>query len=202
MRGTVARAWLAGALGAATLAGCAASGQQARFVANPEPGLQGQQLAADKPGSVLEGPYLKGLRIVGREPIRARDSNVQLAWVDHCAYVSSTAGPFPLLGTMQGNRDLIGVAVIDVSRPGQPRLVRLLRDKGSIAALETISAVAAPDGRKVLAAGAYHGGANGAGAVRATIRKRDRPGSASTTFRTARIPGWWPKRLGPKMPIR
>jgi hypothetical protein len=148
MRGTVARAWLAGALGAATLAGCAASGQQARFVANPEPGLQGQQLAADKPGSVLEGPYLKGLRIVGREPIRARDSNVQLAWVDHCAYVSSTAGPFPLLGTMQGNRDLIGVAVIDVSRPGQPRLVRLLRDKGSIA---------------VLAAGAYHGGANGAG---------------------------------------
>jgi hypothetical protein len=64
---------------------------------------------------------------------------------------------------MKGDPALGGVAVIDVRKPAQPRTVKRLRDKGSIAALETISAVTAPDGRSVLAAGAYHGGAHTAG---------------------------------------
>jgi hypothetical protein len=128
-----------------------------------EPGLQGEQVASDKPGSILPMPYSKGVNIIGHDPIEGRDSNIQLAWVDHCAYVSSTAGPFPIIGTMKGDPALTGVAVIDVSDPSRPRTVRRLRDKGSIAAVETISAVTAPDGRRVLAAGAYHGGANTAG---------------------------------------
>jgi LVIVD repeat len=127
-----------------------------------EPGLQGQWQPEDKPGSILAQPYMKGVRVIGHDSILGRDSNVQLSWVDHCAYVSSTAGPFPLLGTTKGDPALTGVAVIDVSDPGHPRTVKLLRDRGSIAALETMHAVAAP-GRKVLAAGAYHGGPNAAG---------------------------------------
>lgn len=128
----------------------------------PEPGLQGQTLPEDKPGSILAKPYFKGVRVVGHDTIRGRDSNVQVTWVDHCAYVSSTAGPFPLIGTTKGDANLTGVAVIDVQDPKHPKTIKLLRDRGSIAALETMHAVSAP-GRKVLAAGAYHGGENAAG---------------------------------------
>lgn len=129
---------------------------------NLEPGLQGQTMPADNPGSVLARPYTKGVRIVGHDPIRGRDSNVQLAWVDHCAYVSSTAGPFPIIGVTVGDPALTGVAVIDTSDPKHPRTVKLLRDGGSLAAVEAMHAVSAP-GRKVLAAAAYHGGENAAG---------------------------------------
>lgn len=148
---------------ALALSGCVTPASGPAFADNPEPGLQGRQLAEDTLGSILQTPYSKGVRVVGHDAILGRDSNVQLAWVDHCAYVSSTGGPFPLIGTARGDPDLTGVAVIDVSDPAQPRMVKLLRDKGSIAALEALSAVAAPDGRKVLAAGAYHGGADAPG---------------------------------------
>jgi len=126
----------------------------------PEPGLQGQSMAADKPGSILAQPYSRGVRVIGHDAIRGRDSNVQLTWIDHCAYVSSTGGTFPIIGTTKGDPALTGIAVIDVRDPSHPRTVRLLRDNGSIAALETMHAVAAPD-RKVLAAGAYGNGKAG-----------------------------------------
>lgn len=126
-----------------------------------EPGLQGQTIPGDNPGSILTNPYSKGVRVVGHDPIRGRDSNVQLTWVDHCAYVSSTGGGFPLLGTTKGDPQLTGVAVIDARDPRHPTTVKLLRDNGSIAALEAMHAVSAP-GRKVLAAGAYGNGKNGA----------------------------------------
>ncbi len=125
-----------------------------------EPGLQGQSMPADHPGGILAQPYSKGVRVIGHDPIRARDSNVQLTWIDHCAYVSSTGGPFPIIGAAKGDPQLTGVAVIDVSDPRHPSTVKLLRDNGSIAALETMHAVAAPD-RKVLAAGAYGNGEAG-----------------------------------------
>lgn len=83
-------------------------------------------------------------------------------WVDRCAYVSSTGGVFPIIGILQGDEALLGVAVIDVSNPQSPKTVELLRHRGSIAATEAMHAVSVP-GRKVLAAGAYHGGANAAG---------------------------------------
>ena len=126
-----------------------------------ESGLQGQTLPQDDPGSILARPYSKGVQVIGHDVIQGRDSNVQLTWVDHCAYVSSTGGPFPLLGTTKGDANLTGVAVLDVSNPRRPMTVKLLRDNGSIAALETMHAITAPD-RKVLAAGAYGNGAGGA----------------------------------------
>ncbi|MEJ6011346.1 hypothetical protein [Novosphingobium aquae] len=126
----------------------------------PEPGLQGQTMQGE--AVVLAQPYAKGLRRIGHDSIRGRDTNVQLAWVDHCAYVSSTAGPFPIIGTLKGDPALTGVAVIDVSNPRKPKTVKLLRDRGSAASLEVLHAVTAK-GRKVLIAGAYHGGAHAAG---------------------------------------
>jgi hypothetical protein len=157
---------LLAAIGVLAIAGCATASLQMAGTGTPdraEPGMQGEQMAVDKPGTILAVPYSKGVNVIGHDPIEGRDSNVQLVWVDHCAYVSSTAGPFPVIGTIKGDPALGGVAVIDVSDPAKPRTVKRLRDKGSIAALETFSAVTAPDGRKVLAAGAYHGGPNTAG---------------------------------------
>jgi hypothetical protein len=118
-----------------------------------EPGLQGQSLPADKPGSVLAQPYSKGVRVVGHEPLQGRDSNLQLAWVNHCAYVSSTSPNFLMWGA-KASPSTFGVAVIDVSDPRAPRQVGLLRDRGSLYASETLHAVTA-HGRKVLAAGSY-----------------------------------------------
>ncbi len=81
----------------------------------PEPGLQGQTMPGE--AVVLARPYSKGVRRIGHDPIRGRDTNVQLAWVDQCAYVSSTAGPFPIIGALKGDPALTGVAVIDVRNP-------------------------------------------------------------------------------------
>lgn len=119
----------------------------------PEPALQGQSIPSDHPGSVLAQPYSKGVRVVGREALEGRDSNLQLAWVDHCAYVSSTSPNFLLWGT-KAAPETFGTAVIDVSNPRAPRRVGLLRDRGSLYASETLHAVTAR-GRKVLAAGSY-----------------------------------------------
>ena len=38
-----------------------------------EPGLQGQSMVADNPGSVLPRPYSKGVRVIGHDPIGGRD---------------------------------------------------------------------------------------------------------------------------------
>ena len=118
---------------------------------NPEPGLQGQT----RPGEVgvLARPYSKGVRVVGHSPISNRDSNIQMTWVDHCAYVSSTA-PNSLGWGVKADSSTFGVAVIDVSDPHSPKQVGLLRDRGSLYASETLHAVSAK-GRKVLAAGSY-----------------------------------------------
>ncbi|MDE2303663.1 MAG: hypothetical protein KGK11_14000 [Sphingomonadales bacterium] len=119
----------------------------------PEPALQGATIAADHPGSVLADPYRKGVEIIGHNALMGRDSNLQLAWVDHCAYVSSTMPKFLAWGAT-AKPESFGTAVIDVRDPRHPRQVALLRDRGSLYASETIHAVSAP-GRKVLAAGSY-----------------------------------------------
>lgn len=117
----------------------------------PEPGLQGQTMPGE--AKVLPQPYSKGLRVVGHAALSGRDSNVQLAWVDRCAYVSSTSPNFLGWG-VTADPASYGVAVIDVRDPRAPRQVGLLRDRGSLYASETLHAVDAP-GRKVLAAGSY-----------------------------------------------
>lgn len=118
---------------------------------NPEPGLQGQTMPGES--GVLARPYSKGVRVVGHSPIANRDSNMQLTWVDHCAYVSSTSPNFLGWG-VKADPSTFGVAVIDVSDPQAPKQVGLLRDRGSLYASETLHAVSAR-GRKVLVAGSY-----------------------------------------------
>lgn len=160
---TTRRLRLAGAALAAalTLSACTTIDDGVTFADNPEPGLQGQQLAADKPGSLLTTPYSKGVRVVGHEPIGRRDSNVQQVWAGDCAYVASSSSNFLGWG-LTTKPEEFGVAVIDVSDPTAPKQVGLLREPGAIYAAETIDAVKAPDGRMVLAAGAYHNGSGSA----------------------------------------
>lgn len=115
---------------------------------NPEPGLQGQ--TADGP---FPRPFSKGVRVVGHSPVSGRDSNIQMAWAGHCAYVASTS-PKMLVWGLKADPSTYGVAVIDVRDPSAPRQVGLLRDRGSLYASETLHAVSAK-GRKVLVAGSY-----------------------------------------------
>jgi hypothetical protein len=131
---------------------CAVTPQSAAQADNPEPGLQGQTLPGEA-GVILARPYSKGVRVVGHEPLGERDSNIQLAWVDHCAYVSSSSPNFLAWG-VKAAPSSYGVAVIDVADARAPKQVGLLRDRGSLYASETLHAVTAP-GRKVLAAGSY-----------------------------------------------
>jgi len=117
----------------------------------PEPGLQGQTMPGE--ARVLPRPYTKGVRVVGQAALGGRDSNLQLAWVGRCAYVSTTSPNFLGWG-VKADPASYGVAIIDVRNPRAPRQVRLLRDRGSLYASETLHAVDAP-GRRVLAAGSY-----------------------------------------------
>ncbi|MBW8785167.1 MAG: hypothetical protein JF593_11130 [Novosphingobium sp.] len=124
-----------------------------------ETGLQGQSRSEE--ATVLARPYTKGVRVIGHEPILGRDSNVQLTWADHCAYVASMPPKFLGWAMKPNNLETTGVAVIDVADPRAPQLTGLLREKGAMYSAETMHAVSVP-GRKVLAAGAYAGGHEGA----------------------------------------
>ncbi len=146
---------------AALLAAALALAGQALAADRPEPGRQGESMPGET-GVVLPVPYSKGVTRIGHELIRGRDSNVQLAWSGHCAYVSSTGGPFPIIGIKGGDEALLGTAVIDVRNPRGPQLTRILREPGALSAAEAIHAVDAP-GRRVLAVGNYFGGPAAAG---------------------------------------
>ncbi|HTV96173.1 MAG TPA: hypothetical protein VME42_09210 [Steroidobacteraceae bacterium] len=121
-----------------------------------EPGLQGQTMPEDLKTDILPQPYSKGVRLIGHTDLWKRGTNLQMAWVDSCAYVSSAIAipGLPISAEKANDPSISGVAVIDVSDPTAPKPVRLLQDKASIRAVETMHAVVAP-GRKVLAAGAY-----------------------------------------------
>jgi len=129
----------------------------------PEPGMQGQTMPGDLRTPVLPVPYSKGVRLVGHTTIWNRGGNMNMARIGSCAYVSSfpATGPLAVYGGARNPSDFSndGVAVIDASDPSNPKPGKLLRDKGSLYAVETIHAVDAP-GRKVLVAGAYGGGQN------------------------------------------
>ena len=45
------------------------SGPAPAFPDNPEPGLQGEQMVSDNPGSILAQPYSKGVRVVGQSTV-------------------------------------------------------------------------------------------------------------------------------------
>lgn len=98
-----------------------------------------------------------GLRIVGFNDLLGRGNNFNLVRVGSCAYVSSKGPAEPLVGLpseLAGPND--GVAVINVSDPSNPRLIRMLRQQGAIDAVETMAAIDAGD-RKVLVVGSYGG---------------------------------------------
>jgi hypothetical protein len=118
---------------------------------NPEPGLQGQTMPGE--AIVLPKPYSKGVKVVGHSPVAGRDSNIQMTWVDQCAYISSTSPNFLGWG-VKADPSTFGVAVIDVKDSRAPKQVGLLRDRGALYASETLHAVSAR-GRKVLVAGSY-----------------------------------------------
>lgn len=131
----------------------------------PETGLQGQTTIEDVLSGRSKLPYNVGVRLVGRTDIWNRGGNVQLSWIDKCAYVSSFKPTGPITANSHSAlflREPAGVAVIDVRDPRAPKPVGLLRDRGSIDASETMHAMEAPD-RKVLVAGSYSGGLFGRG---------------------------------------
>lgn len=123
---------------------------------NPEPGLQGQTMPKDLESDILLQPYFRGVRLIGHTDLWKRRTNLQMAWADNCAYVSSAIPipGLPISAEKANDPSVSGVAVIDVSDPTEPKPVKLLQDQASIRAVETLHAVVTPE-RKVLAAGAY-----------------------------------------------
>ena len=131
-----------------------------------EPGLEGQTLPEDLKTNTLLEPYSKGVRLIGHTDLWDRGSNLQLSWIDGCAYVSSadskTVPGMPPIGENKAaDGSKAGVAIIDVSDPRSPKPLGVLRDPGAINAVETMHAIQTPH-RKVLVAGAYAGGKPGA----------------------------------------
>lgn len=125
-----------------------------------EPGKQGETLPGE--AVVLPRPYSKGVRVVGHNDVGKRSGNLIMAWADRCAYVAGGVEITPGGPAKQPVGPTSGVAVIDVSKPASPKLVRFLQDKGALDAGETLHAVTVP-GRAVLAASTYGGvaGING-----------------------------------------
>src|SRR4051794_37467437 len=132
-----------------------------------EPGLQGEVPKADQTDGQAKKGYNCGLELVGFTALDktadGRDSrpnaNANMAWAGDCAYVSgSSAGLFnpPVVSNVPTDATSgPGIAVIDVHRPTQPRMVKVLRMPGGVATAETINAVTRPDGTGVLVVGQY-----------------------------------------------
>lgn len=92
-----------------------------------EPGLQGHT-AFGRTGEYPRATVCERHTTGGpRSDSRSRFECSTGPWVDRCAYVSSTGGVFPIIGILQGDEALLGVAVIDVSNPQSPKTVELLR---------------------------------------------------------------------------
>jgi len=123
----------------------------------PETGIQGDVPIADQASGRAQKGYNCGLALVGYTPLNAfgrTNSNANMAWAGHCAYVSSGNGavaPESKPAVSPGS----GVAVVDVSDSAHPRQVATLRDPGALATSETLNAVTTPTGRSILVVGQY-----------------------------------------------
>src|SRR5215218_4554638 len=79
--------------------------------------LQGQVPLADQlSGRALAG-YSEHVRLIGHNNIMNRLQNGNLGWLDDCAYVAAYYG---------ANDPTAGLAILDVSHPRDPRLVKIL----------------------------------------------------------------------------
>lgn len=122
---------------------------------NPEPGLQGDVPKSAQQSGAAEAGYNCGLALVGHVNLTNGDrqtSNANMAWSGDCAYVSGDGGVFSR-ATPNATQ---GVAVVDVSDPQHPVHVTTLREtRASQLTLETLHAVDATNGRRVLVTGEY-----------------------------------------------
>ena len=97
-----------------------------------EDGVSGEIPVVDQVDQKSALGYHRGIAIVGTNPISKRGSNFALAWVGHCAYVTTTSA-LQLFGVNEqpyvapSSNALNGMAVIDVSNPSQPQLVNILQ---------------------------------------------------------------------------
>ncbi|MGH8540959.1 MAG: LVIVD repeat-containing protein [Stenotrophobium sp.] len=111
----------------------------------PETGLQGEVPLADQLSGRAALGYRKGLRLVGQNNIMSRGANFDLAWLDDCAYVTTTSpqslfgpGSTPYLDPQYN--PLNGMAVIDASDPTNPKLVSILQSPAMLAPHESLHA--------------------------------------------------------------
>ncbi len=110
-----------------------------------ETGLQGQVPMADQLSGRAAQGYHKGLRLVGQNTILDRGANFSMAWLDDCAYVTTTS-PGQIFGPTSSPyidpqySALNGMAVIDASDPENPELIDILQSPAMIAPHESIQA--------------------------------------------------------------
>ncbi len=119
-----------------------------------EPGLQGQiPLSEQLNGNSAKG-YRKGLRLVGQNTILDRGANFSMAWIDDCAYVTTTS-PGQIFGPTSSPyvdskfNPLNGMAVIDAADPKNPKLLDILQSPAMLAPHESLQANQA---RKIIVA--------------------------------------------------
>lgn len=110
-----------------------------------EPGLQGQiSIIEQLNGSSAKG-YRKGLRLVGQNTIMNRGANFSMAWLDSCAYVTTTS-PGQIFGPSSSPYldpqfdPLNGMAVIDASDAANPKLLKIMQSPAMLAPHESIQA--------------------------------------------------------------
>lgn len=102
----------------------------------PETGLQGQVPLADQLSGRSQEPYFCGVTLIGQNTIQDRGNNHQLTWwktgKHTCAY----------FGSLDRNvfDPLSGTAVLDVSKPTDPKTLSILRDPGAINPTEMLQA--------------------------------------------------------------
>ena len=110
-----------------------------------EPGLQGQiPIASQLNGDSAKG-YRKGLKLVGQNTILDRGANFSMAWIDDCAYVTTTS-PGQIFGPLASPyadakfNPLNGMAVIDAANPANPKLINILQSPAMLAPHESLQA--------------------------------------------------------------
>ncbi|HVT35082.1 MAG TPA: hypothetical protein VHE37_05845, partial [Nevskiaceae bacterium] len=132
------------------VAACGSSSSSSTPVASsdqdvPETGLQGQVPLADQNSGASAQGYHKGLRLVGQNSIMDRGANFSLAWLDDCAYVSTTS-PGQIFGPSSSPyvdpqyNVLNGMAVIDAADPHNPTLIDILQSPAMLAPHESLQA--------------------------------------------------------------
>ncbi|MGQ0530563.1 MAG: hypothetical protein ACT4PG_12290 [Panacagrimonas sp.] len=111
----------------------------------PETGLQGQVPLADQNSGHAALGYRKGVKLVGHNTIMNRGANFSTAWLDDCAYVTTTS-PAQISGPASSPylepqfNPLNGMAVIDAVDPKNPKLLKILQSPAMLAPHESLQA--------------------------------------------------------------